>query len=255
MCEQLPATFTQFRVPTGLAFHTVQHDGGGMTRAEQALLRDDDRLRPVGWAPLAAYEPPGVGVRFLVAGGRRRRLFEGCRRRQALHPGSAANGQVCTASPPAAHPEPMMPRQHVSSTHLIFRVPSVTLTPLIPRDGRFWWLELDSSCTRCDAALGRPLAGCAHALSRLPSAVAVVPIDDPSHRCVATPATASLAACPPPRQQSPHCPRIHPGTRVALTLSSPPSASHPSSHPAGATPAPPMLPRMDLPALPRPLTT
>ena len=226
-----------------------------MTRAEQALLRDDDRLRPVGWAPLAAYEPPGVGVRFPVAGRRRRRLFEGCRRRQALHPGSAAKGQVCTASPPAAHPEPMMPRQHVSSTHLIIRVPSVTLTPLIPRDGRFWWLELDSSCTRCDATLGRPLAGCAHALSRLLSAVAVVPIDDPSHRCVAAPATASLAACPPPRQQSPHCPRIHPGTRVALTLSPPLPASHPSSHPAGATPAPPMLPRMDLPALPRPLTT
>ena len=38
--------------------------------AEEPYLRDDDYVRPVGWAPLAAHHvPPEVGVQFPVAGG------------------------------------------------------------------------------------------------------------------------------------------------------------------------------------------
>ena len=38
--------------------------------AEQPYLGGDNRVRPVGWAPLAAHHvPPEVGVRFPVAGG------------------------------------------------------------------------------------------------------------------------------------------------------------------------------------------
>jgi len=57
-------------------------------------------FRPAGWALLLAQEPVGVGVRFPEAGRRRHRLFEGCRRRQALRDPASPTSRLLPPPPP-----------------------------------------------------------------------------------------------------------------------------------------------------------
>ena len=233
------------RLPTPVAFWRVAHD----RRASLSARRRP--FAPAGWAALAAYQPPELGVRFPVAGRRRGRLLGAPVAAKQLIQQLAPTGRCAPPAARAAHQDLPMPLPHTAP----FAPPSSTAPPLLSDrslralpgpDGRS---RLHSACR--DPLTG-PLFGCAcAALATAP--VPATPISAPSEGGGATPATAvaePLAAAqalvprparPPPPCVAPLSPPLPTPLPPCRFPARPPLAAE--LHPPGAHKAPLLVPR------------
>ena len=209
MCATTPSSFVVVRVRTELAFRRRWHSGALRMIAEHALSARRRPFAPAGWAALAAYQPPELGVRFPVAGWRRGRLLGAPVAAKQLIQQLAPTGRCAPPAARAAHQDLPMPLPHTAP----FAPPSSTAPLLSDRslralpgpDGRS---RLHSACR--DPLTG-PLFGCAcAALATAP--VPATPISAPSEGGVATAATAvaeplaaAQALVPRPARPPPPC--------------------------------------------------
>ena len=147
MCATTPSSFVVVRVRTELAFRRWWHSGAWRTIAEHALSARRRPFAPAGWAALAAYRPPALGVRSPVAGRRRDRLLGAPVAAEQLIQQLAPTGRCAPPAARAAHQDLPMPVPHtVPSAPPSATAPSLSdrsLRALPGPDGRS---RLHSAC-------------------------------------------------------------------------------------------------------------
>ena len=114
---------TASTIPSALTFRTLR------CRRERGPVRLLVAHPPIGWAPLVAQQPPGVGVRFPVVGRRRDRLLRGLPPSRSSSFNVAASVSSEPPSPPArpaSHPPPACAHPSCALARLL-------LSPLLPR--------------------------------------------------------------------------------------------------------------------------